>query len=198
MPPKTYVFSGKAAPGYDRAKLIIRLINQVGYLIDQDKRASSMLKVVFLENYCVSSAEILIPAANISEQISTAERRQRTATEVYVNGALYLRHHGRANVEIAGLSAGTIYIFGLDAKQVQGLYAHGAYRPGEIYENAPALRRMMEQLIDGTLCGDHPKLFADLYQSLLFGQWGQMADPYFVLKDFDAYRAAQERDKGLS
>jgi starch phosphorylase len=196
MSPKTYIFAGKAAPGYDRAKLIIRLINQVGALIKADKRASKYLKVVFLENYCVSKAQILIPSANISEQISTAGKEASGTGNMkfMINGALTCGTMDGANVEMyerAGKD--NIYIFGLNAEQVQGLYAHGTYRAGDIFESDPRIRHLLEQLIDGSLSKDHPRMFADLYQTLLFGQWGEMADSYLVLKDFESYRETQER-----
>ena len=196
MTPKTYIFSGKAAPGYERAKLIIRLINQVAALIASDKRASKFLKVVFLENYCVSSAAILIPAANVSEQISTAGKEASGTGNMkfMINGAITCGTMDGANVEMyERVGADNIYIFGLDAEQVQALYTYGSYRAGEIYESEPRIRKLLEQLIDGTLSKEHPRMFADLYQSLLFGHWGGQADAYFVLKDFESYRATQEK-----
>ncbi len=190
--PKTYIFGGKAAPGYVRAKQIIKLILSVAKLIDSDPVTRGKLKVVFLENYNVSSAEILIPAANISEQISTAGKEASGTGNMkfMINGALTCGTLDGANVEILEQAGEeNIYIFGLKAEEVSHIYSHGTYAAGEIYANHPQLRRVLDMLINGTL-GD---TFSDLYHSLLFGSWGAMADPYLVLKDFDSYAATQQK-----
>ncbi len=194
MVPRTFIFGAKAAPGYQRAKLIIRLINAVGDLVAAHPRASKYINVAFLENYCVSAAEVLIPAAEVSEQISTAGKEASGTSNMkfMMNGALTIGTLDGANVEISeqvGLS--NIYLFGLHADEVDNLYQFGRYRAGEIYETHPELRKVMEQLIDGTLVPGQNRLFSELYHALLFGDNNSMADPYLVLKDFDSYAEAQ-------
>ncbi len=196
MTPKTYFFGGKAAPGYVRAKLILQLITHVAALIARHPRASRMLKVVFLENYCVSNAEILIPAADVSEQISTAGKEASGTGNMkfMMNGALTCGTLDGANVEITQcVGRNNIYLFGLTAEEVSGIYSHGNYRAGEIFESDPAIRRIMEQLIDGTLCPPESKLFSELYHYLIFGYQHQIADPYLCLRDFDSYRTIQAK-----
>ena len=196
MPKKTFIFAAKAAPGYSMAKQIIKLINDVARMINNDPKASKYLKVVFLENYCVSNAEILIPAANISEQISTAGKEASGTGNMkfMMNGALTCGTMDGANVEIyERVGNENIYIFGLLAQEVDNLIKHNQYRAGQVYEADARIRRVLDQLIDGTINPDQPKMFGDIYHALLFGQWGQMADPYLVLKDFDAYVSVKER-----
>ena len=190
--PRTFVFAAKAAPGYYRAKLIIRLINAVAKLIESHPRAREMMQVVFLENYCVSAAEILMPASNVSEQISTAGKEASGTGNMkfMMNGALTIGTLDGANVEIAErVGKDNIYIFGLTAQEVEQGYS--TYHAHEVYETNAEIRRVMEQLIDGTLCPENPRAFQELYHALLFGDGGGMADPYFVLKDLPAYIQAQ-------
>ncbi len=190
--PRTFVFAAKAAPGYYRAKLIIRLINAVSQLIERHPRAREMMQVVFLENYSVSAAELLMPAANVSEQISTAGKEASGTGNMkfMMNGALTIGTMDGANVEIAErVGKDNIYIFGLTAGEVEQGYS--TYRAHEVYETNAEIRRVMEQLIDGTLCPENPRAFQELYHALLFGDGGGMADPYFVLKDLPAYLQAQ-------
>lgn len=190
--PRTFVFAAKAAPGYYRAKLIIRLINAVAKLIESHPRAREMMQVVFLENYCVSAAEILMPASNVSEQISTAGKEASGTGNMkfMMNGALTIGTLDGANVEIAErVGKDNIYIFGLTAQEVEQGYS--SYHAHEVYETNAEIRRVMEQLIDGTLCPENPRAFQELYHALLFGDGGGMADPYFVLKDLPAYIQAQ-------
>ena len=192
--PQTFIFGAKAAPGYWRAKLTIKLINAVGDLIAKHPVASKYLKVVFLENYCVSQAEILMPATDVSEQISTAGKEASGTGNMkfMMNGAVTLGTMDGANCEIYDcVGKDNIYIFGLTAEEVDRGYAN--YRAHEMYETNPRIRRIMEQLIDGTLCPENPRMFQEIYHALLFGEGGGMADPYFVLKDLPDYVATHKR-----
>ena len=189
-PPVTFLFGAKAAPGYTRAKLIIKLINSIGNLVRTHPRASKYMNVVFLENYCVSAAEYLIPATDVSEQISTAGKEASGTGNMkfMMNGAVTLGTMDGANCEIFDeVGADNMYIFGLSAEEVEASYT--SYSAGSIYETKPAIRRVMEQLIDGTLEPENPRIFSELYHALLFGDGGGMADPYFVLKDLSSYVA---------
>ncbi len=194
IPPRTFIFGAKASPGYYRAKLIIKLINNVARLIESHPRARTMLKVVFLENYCVSAAEVLIPAADVSEQLSTAGKEASGTGNMkfMMNGAVTIGTMDGANVEIfEQVGADNIYIFGMSADEVDASY--GSYRSSDMYETMPEIRHAMEQLINGTLSPDNPRMFQELYHALLFGDGGGMADPYFVLKDLPSYISAQHR-----
>ena len=188
IPPRTIIFGAKASPGYYRAKLIIKLINSVAALIEKHPRARQMLHVVFLENYCVSAAEMLMPAADVSEQLSTAGKEASGTGNMkfMMNGAVTIGTMDGANVEIYdAVGPDNIYIFGLSAEEVEAAYS--TYRSSEIYETSPELRRVLEQLIDGTLEPENPRMFQELYHALLFGDGGGMADPYFVLKDMKSF-----------
>ena len=192
VPPRTYIFGSKASAGYYRAKLIIKLINSVKTLVEKHPRASQMIKVIFLQNYCVSAAETLIPAADVSEQLSTAGKEASGTGNMkfMMNGAVTIGTMDGANVEIFEQVGGeNIYIFGMSADEVDASY--GTYRSSGIYETIPEVRRVLEQLIDGTLSPDNPHMFRELYHALLFGDGGGMADPYFVLKDLPSYISAQ-------
>ena len=196
MAPRAFFFGAKASPGYRRAKLIIRFINALSQLIAKHPRASTMLQVIFLENYDVSTAEILIPAAEISEQISTAGKEASGTGNMkfMMNGALTLGTMDGANVEIAQ-AAGmeNIYIFGMRADRVQSLNQERAYNPMQIIESNQEIRKAMNQMIDGTLFPGNLATLQDLYHSLLQGEYGYIADPYLVLKDFGSYAMAQLR-----
>ena len=190
MTPRVFVFGAKASPGYHMAKQIIRLIIAISKLIDKSPRAQKYLKVVFLENYCVSAAERLIPAADLSEQLSTAGKEASGTGNMkfMMNGAVTIGTMDGANVEIhdqVGLD--NIYIFGMRADTVADLYREGTYSPMHIYENNTELRKALTQIIDGTLFPDNPAAVQDVYHNLLF------SDPYFVLKDFGSYSMAQRR-----
>lgn len=192
IPPKTFLFGAKAAPGYHRAKLTIKLINAIADLVRKHPRASKMINVVFLENYCVSQAEVLMPATEVSEQISTAGKEASGTGNMkfMMNGAITIGTMDGANCEIFdAVGAENIYIFGLTADEVEQGYAH--YRSSEIFETNAAIRKVMNQLIDGTLCPENPRMFQEIYHGLLFGDNGGMPDPYFVLKDLPRYMAAQ-------
>lgn len=196
MQPRVFIFGSKAAPGYNRAKLIIRFINGLSALIAKHPRASKMLQVVFLENYDVSSAQMLIPATEISEQISTASKEASgTGNMKYMmNGAITIGTMDGANVEISEqVGMDNIYIFGMRSDTVLDMYRERNYNPMTIFETNQELRLALTQMIDGTVLPDAPSALQDLYHSLLIGDWGNMADPFFVLKDFGSYSMAQRR-----
>lgn len=196
MRPRVFFFGSKAAPGYNRAKLIIRFINGLSALIAKHPRASKMLQVVFLENYDVSSAQLLIPATEISEQISTASKEASgTGNMKYMmNGAITIGTMDGANVEISEqVGMDNIYIFGMRSDTVLDMYRERNYNPMTIFETNQELRLALTQMIDGTVLPDAPSALQDLYHSLLIGDWGNMADPFFVLKDFGSYSMAQRR-----
>lgn len=196
MVPRTFIFGAKASPGYAKAKLIIRYILALSRLIDKSPRAAQMLKILFIENYNVSSAEILIPSAELSEQLSTAGKEASGTGNMkfMMNGAVTIGTMDGANVEISE-QAGTdnIYIFGMRADKVNSLYKEGGYSPISIYEQNIEIRKALTQMIDGKLFPDNPALLQMLYHDLLFDGHGVMADPYFVLKDFGSYSMAQRR-----
>lgn len=196
MHPRVFIFGSKAAPGYNRAKQIIRFINGLSALIANHPRASKMLQVVFLENYDVSSAQMLIPATEISEQISTASKEASgTGNMKYMmNGAITIGTMDGANVEISEqVGMDNIYIFGMRSDTVLDMYRERNYNPMTIFETNQELRLALTQMIDGTVLPDAPSALQDLYHSLLIGDWGNMADPFFVLKDFGSYSMAQRR-----
>ncbi len=194
--PRTFIFGAKAASGYRRAKGIIKLINTVAEVINNDTSINNKIKVVFLENYRVSLAEKIFPAADISEQISTAGKEASGTGNMkfMINGALTLGTMDGANVEIVeevGLE--NAYIFGLEADEVSRLEGYGKYDPRQDYEVVEGLKEVMEQLIDGTYDDAHTGIFRELYNSLLNGVEGNRPDVYFVLKDFADYRKAQDK-----
>ena len=195
MQPRCFIFGAKASPGYRRAKQIIRLINTIGAMIDKHPRARTMLKLVFLENYSVASAEVLIPATELSEQLSTASKEASGTGNMkfMMNGALTMGTMDGANVEIFDqVGEENIYIFGTRAHEVEQIYATNAYQSSGVYERNQEVRRALNQLIDGSL-GVEPTAFQEIYHALLFGEYGGMADPYLVLKDFGSYSMAQRR-----
>ena len=188
--PKTYIFGAKAAPGYTRAKLIIKLINSVADVINNDERINGKIKVVFLENYSVSIAEKLIIAADISEQISTAGKEASGTGNMkfMLNGAITIGTLDGANVEmLEQVGSDNIYIFGLKADEVAARERinDGNKEVHDIYTENQELKLALDQLVDGTF-GDSPQQFKDLYNCLLFGDYGK-ADTYMVLRDFAAY-----------
>ena len=194
--PRTFIFGAKAAPGYARAKQIIRFINVIAGLIDRHPRASRMIKVVFLENYDVSTAEMLMPAAEVSEQLSTASKEASGTGNMkfMMNGAVTIGTMDGANVEIHDeVGIDNIYIFGMRAHEVEALYAAGTYNSALIFETNQEIRKALTMMIDGSLTPENPVVFQDLYHALLFGEYGNMADPYLVLKDFGSYSMAQRR-----
>lgn len=189
MTPRTFIFGAKAAPGYRRAKLIIKLINSVAELVNNDPVTSNKLCVVFIENYNVSSAEIIIPATDVSEQISTAGKEASGTGNMkfMANGAITIGTLDGANVEIAEeLNNEHIFIFGLKAEEVAEYVKTKTYNPWDIYNENPHIRRILDQLIDGTIAPKEPGIFRELYESLLNRAGGQM-DEYFILKDIESY-----------
>lgn len=194
--PRTFLFGAKAASGYRRAKTIIKLINTVATAINNDPAAEGRLAVHFLENYRVSLAEKIIPASDVSEQISTAGKEASGTGNMkfMMNGALTVGTLDGANVEIAE-EAGeeNCFIFGLKADQVSRLALSQAYNPWAILEEFPEIKTVMEQLIDGTYNRESFDLFKELYDSLMYGIEGNAPDQYFVLKDLPDYLKAQER-----
>jgi starch phosphorylase len=194
--PRTFIFAAKAAPGYTRAKLIIKLINSVATLVNNDPLTRKYLTVVFIENYNVSSAEIIIPAANVSEQISTASKEASGTSNMkfMLNGALTIGTLDGANIEIfEEVGDDNIFIFGLTCEEVLSLYQSGTYNPWDIYNSDPAIHRIVKQLINGTIEPGFPDLFRELYESLLNRAGDNLADPYFILKDLRAYHDAQKK-----
>ncbi len=196
MQPRCFIFGAKASPGYTRAKQIIRFICALSELIRKHPRASKMLQVVFLENYDVSSAEILIPAAEVSEQLSTASKEASGTGNMkfMMNGAVTIGTMDGANVEISQqVGMDNIYIFGMRSDTVRDMYREHSYNPMNIFETNQEIRLAMTQMIDGTLFPENGAVLQDLYHSLLLGDWGSMGDSYFVLKDFGSYSMAQRR-----
>ena len=196
MQPRVFFFGAKASPGYYRAKQIIRLINAISRLVAAHPRASKYLQVVFVENYDVSSAEVLIPAAEVSEQLSTASKEASGTGNMkfMMNGAVTIGTMDGANVEIAEqVGMDNIYIFGMRADTVRDMYRERNYNPMNIFESNREIRQALTQLIDGTLFPNSPAVLQDLYHSLLMGDYGSMPDSYFVLKDFGSYSMAQRR-----
>lgn len=194
--PKTYIFGAKAAPGYTRAKLIIKLINSVGDMINNDPRVNGKIKVVFLENYSVSIAEKLIIAADVSEQISTAGKEASGTGNMkfMLNGAVTIGTLDGANIEmLEQVGEDNIYIFGLKADEVAARNKYpGTDEVKNIYTQNRALRHALEQFVDGSIVENNHALFNDLYKTLLFGDYGY-PDTYMVIRDFEDYMRTQER-----
>ena len=194
--PKTYVFGAKASAGYIRAKEIIKLINSVADVINNDRSINGKLKVVFIEDYRVSNAELIFAAADISEQISTASKEASGTGNMkfMMNGAPTLGTMDGANVEIVDeVGIDNAFIFGLSADEVINYEQNGGYNPYDIYNNDPDIRRVVDQLVDGTYANGDKEMYRDLYNSLLNAQGGSKADVYFILKDFRSYADAQAR-----
>ncbi|MDA8234104.1 MAG: glycogen/starch/alpha-glucan phosphorylase, partial [Clostridia bacterium] len=185
--PRTFIFGAKAAPSYYQAKTTIKLINTLAAKINNDKTIKDKIKLVFLENYRVSLAEMIFPAADVSEQISTASKEASGTGNMkfMLNGAVTLGTLDGANIEIKDeVGEENIFIFGLTAEDVLHYYDHGGYSSWEMYHNDVRIKTILEQLINGAL---HPSSeeFKNLYVALLFNN-----DEYFVLKDFAAYAEA--------
>ncbi|MBR0025652.1 MAG: glycogen/starch/alpha-glucan phosphorylase, partial [Clostridia bacterium] len=196
MPPQTFLFAAKAYPNYRIAKEIILLINKVADMIERNPRAKQVLKVAFLENYSVSAAEILIPAAEVSEQISTAGKEASGTGNMkfMMNGALTIGTLDGANVEIHDqVGDEDMFLFGMTAEETDALFHNRNYSAGRLYESNPIIRRVLDYLINGRICPEDPQLFQGLHHRLLFGVGQDMADPFLVLSDLEAYAAAQTR-----
>ncbi len=193
--PRTFIFGAKAAAGYRRAKLTIKLINSVADVINNDKSIDGKIKVVFIENYRVSNAEWIFAAADVSEQISTASKEASGTGNMkfMLNGALTLGTMDGANVEIVEeVGADNAFIFGLSSDEVINYEQHGGYDPMEIFNNDMDIRKVLMQLINGTYAPDDSERFREIYDSLLTTKYGK-ADTYFILKDFKSYAEAQKK-----
>ena len=189
--PVTFLFAAKAAPGYRKAKSIIRLINAVSDLVDKEPRTKGKIQALFLENYDVSLAQRLIPATDISEQISTAGREGSGTSNMkfMMNGAVTLGTMDGANVEIfERVGKDNIFIFGAKSEEISRLESENSYNPKMYYENNAELHAALDRFVDGSLLEDKSS-FASLYQSLLTGDYDR-ADKFFVLYDFEAYKKA--------
>ncbi|MCD7965460.1 MAG: glycogen/starch/alpha-glucan phosphorylase [Clostridiaceae bacterium] len=196
MVPRTFIFGAKAAAGYKRAKLTIKLINSVADVINNDKTIDGKIKVVFIEDYKVSNAEIIFAAADVSEQISTASKEASGTgnMKLMLNGALTLGTMDGANVEIVEeVGEENAFIFGMSSDEVIGYENRGGYNPMEIFNNNYQIRRVLMQLINGYFAPQDPELFRDIYNSLLNTQSSDRADTYFILKDLPSYAEAQKR-----
>ena len=194
--PRTFIFGAKAAAGYRNAKLTIKLINSVADVINNDASIGGKIKVVFIENYNVSNAEIIFAAADVSEQISTASKEASGTGNMkfMLNGALTLGTMDGANVEIVEeVGEEHAFIFGLSSDEVINYENRGGYDPMEIFNNDQDVRKVLMQLINGTYSPYDPELFRPLYNSLLNTLSTDKADRYFILKDFKSYADAQKR-----
>lgn len=193
--PRTFIFGAKASAGYHRAKSIIKLISSVGDVVNNDKSIGGKLKVVFIENYRVSNAEMIFAAADVSEQISTASKEASGTGNMkfMLNGAVTLGTMDGANVEIVEeVGKENAFIFGLSSDEVIEYEHNNQYNPREIYNLDSDIRTVLTQLIDGTYAPGNYDEFRDIYNSLLDGQGGR-PDMYFILKDFRSYAEAQKR-----
>ncbi|PTQ85234.1 starch phosphorylase [Trichococcus patagoniensis] len=193
---RVFIFGAKAAPSYYYAKQIIKLINSIAYLINNDPSINDKIKIVFVENYGVSLAELIIPAADISEQISLAGKEASGTSNMKLmsNGAITMATLDGANVEIRdNVGEDNIFIFGLKSDEVQEYYRNGVYNSRDIYDKNPRLKRILNLLIDGTIPGVETE-GRDIFDSLVMYN-----DEYFLLKDFDGYLQAQyEADAAFS
>jgi glycogen phosphorylase len=192
--PRVCIFAGKAAPGYWAAKQIIKLINNVAQRINNDPRVRGQLKVVFIPDYRVSLAERIIPAANLSEQISTAgmEASGTGNMKLAMNGALTMGTLDGANIEILEeVGDDNIYIFGLKAEEILNMRQHNRYRPEEYYSRSERVKRVMDAIKGELFCPDEPGLFEWIFNALIY-----RGDYYFHLADFDAYVEAQAKAAG--
>ena len=194
--PRTFIFGAKASAGYAKAKKIIKLINSVADVINHDDSIKGKIKVVFIEDYRVSNAELIFAAADVSEQISTASKEASGTGNMkfMLNGALTLGTMDGANVEIVEeVGEDNAFIFGLSADEVMNFEKNGGYEPMQYFNNDPDIRQVLMQLINGMYSGGDMNLFRDLYDSLLQSNQWEKADQYFILADFKSYAAAQER-----
>lgn len=194
--PRTFIFGAKAAAGYRNAKLTIKLINAVGEVVNNDASINGKIKVVFIEDYKVSNAEMIFAAADVSEQISTASKEASGTGNMkfMLNGALTLGTLDGANVEIVEeVGEENAFIFGLSSDEVIRYENYGGYDPMEIFNNDSDVRKVLMQLINGTYSKNDPDLFRTLYNSLLNTQSTAKADTYFILKDFRSYVEAQKK-----
>ena len=194
--PRTFIFGAKAAAGYRNAKKTIKLINSVADVINNDASIGGKLKVVFIEDYKVSNAEIIFAAADVSEQISTASKEASGTGNMkfMLNGALTIGTMDGANVEMFDeVGADNMFIFGMSSDEVISHENRHDYNPIDVYNNDAELRKVVNQLVDGTYSPNDHELFRELYNSLLNPQQGQVADRYFILADFRSYANAQQK-----
>ena len=196
MVPRTFIFGAKAAAGYKRAKLTIKLINAVADVINNDKSINGKIKVVFIEDYRVSNAEMIFAAADVSEQISTASKEASGTGNMkfMLNGALTIGTMDGANVEMAEeVGAENMFIFGASSDEIINWEQNGGYNPMDIFNNDQDIRRVLMQLINGYFAPQDPELFRDLYNALLNTLASDRADTYFILKDFRSYADAHAK-----
>ena len=194
--PRTFIFGAKAAAGYRRAKLTIKLINSVADVINNDASLNGKLKVVFIEDYRVSNAELIFAAADVSEQISTASKEASGTGNMkfMLNGAPTMGTMDGANVEsVQEVGEENAFIFGLTAQEVMNYEQNGGYRPTDYFNNDQDIRRVLMQLINGEYAPDDPERFREIYDSLLNTKSSDRADTYFILADFKSYAQAQEK-----
>ena len=194
--PRTFIFGAKAAAGYRRAKLTIKLINSVADVINNDASIKGKLKVVFIEDYRVSNAELIFAAADVSEQISTASKEASGTGNMkfMLNGAPTLGTMDGANVEIVEeVGKENAFIFGLSSDEVINYENNGGYHPQDIFNSDQDIRRVLMQLINGEYAPDDPERFRDIYDSLLNTNSSDRADTYFILADFRSYAEAQKK-----
>ncbi len=194
--PRTFIFGAKAAAGYRNAKSTIKLINNVAQVINNDPDIQGKIKVVFIEDYRVSVAEMIFAAADVSEQISTASKEASGTGNMkfMLNGALTIGTMDGANVEMyEEVGADNIFIFGMSSDEVIAHEQRGDYHPMDIYSNNEAIRRVLNQMVDGTYSPNDRELFRELYNSLISVPYGQVADRYFILADFNSYVRAQKK-----
>ena len=194
--PRTFIFGAKASAGYIRAKEIIKLINSVADVVNNDRSINGKIKVVFIEDYRVSNAEWIFAAADVSEQISTASKEASGTGNMkfMLNGAPTLGTMDGANVEIVEeVGIENAFIFGLSSDEVINYEQNGGYNPWDVYNNDQDVRRVVNQLVDGSYANGNTEMYRDLYDSLLTTKGGNRADMYFILKDFRAYAEAQEK-----
>ncbi len=196
--PRTFLFGAKAAPGYSRAKQIIRLIHAVADMVNNDPDVKDKMKVVFIQDYKVTVAEILMPAANLSEQISTAGREASGTGNMkfMINGAITIGTLDGANVEICEqVGKENMFLFGMLTEEVNTLLRHG-YNAMQFYQNNSWINRVVTAIQNGVGRPGHEIAFPDIANSLLFNSTGNVADPYLVLADFEDYcRAQREADR---
>ena len=194
--PRTFIFGAKAAAGYMRAKLTIKLINSVADVINNDASINGKLKVVFIEDYRVSNAEWIFAAADVSEQISTASKEASGTGNMkfMLNGAVTLGTMDGANVEIVEeVGEENAFIFGMSAEEVIVLENQGGYDPSQLFNTDQDIRHVLMQLINGEYSPNDPERFRELYNALLVDGGYNRPDPYFILKDFRSYAEAQKR-----
>lgn len=194
--PRTFIFGAKASAAYKRAKLIIKLINNVSEVINNDRTINGKIKVVFIEDYKVSNAEMIFAAADVSEQISTASKEASGTSNMkfMLNGAITLGTMDGANIEIfEEVGEDNVVIFGLSSDEVIRYEQEGGYNPREIYNTDPDIRLVLDQLMNGFYSPENSELFREIYRSLLDYNGGERADQYFILKDFRSYAKAHEQ-----